>query len=111
MPGEVLRLGLVYADGRRAAATSAGRLGDDDDADPGRLVMLELGSSGSHRRWDGGFWVCPLPPEGPVTFIASWPRYGVAETRVELEGAAIREAAGRAVTLWSEEPELGPGGA
>ena len=36
----------------------------------------------------------PLPPEGPVTFVASWLRHGVAETRVELDGAAIREAAG-----------------
>jgi len=104
MPGEVLRLGLMYADGRRTAAAAARPLGDDH-ADPGRLVMLEGGSSGSPRRWDGDFWVYPLPPEGPVTFVASWPRYGVAETRVELDGATIREAAGRAVTLWPGEPE------
>jgi hypothetical protein len=110
VPGEVLRLGLMYADGRRTAATAARPLGDDD-TDPGRLVMLEGGSSGSPRRWDGEFWVYPLPPEGPVTFVASWPRYGVAETRAELDGAAIREAAERAVTLWPEEPESEPGGA
>jgi hypothetical protein len=30
----------------------------------------------------------------------------VAETRVEFDGTAIREAAGRAVSLWPEEPEL-----
>lgn len=47
---------------------------------------------------------------GPVTFVASWPDYGVAETRAELAGAAIRAAAGRAVVLWPEEPEFEPGG-
>ena len=110
VPGEMLRLGLMYADGRRTA-THPGRPLGDDDTDPGRLVMLECGSRGSPRRWDGDFWVHPLPPEGPVTFVASWPRYGVAETRVELDGATIREAAGRAVTLWREEPETEPGSA
>jgi hypothetical protein len=100
----------MYADGRRTAAAAARPLGDDD-TDPGRLVMLECGSSGSPRRWDGDFWVYPLPPEGPVTFVASWPKYEVAETRMELDGAAIREAAERAVTLWPEDPESEPGGA
>ena len=39
-------------------------------------------------------WVHPLPPDGPVTFVVSWLEQGVAETAVELDGAAIREAAG-----------------
>ena len=51
------------------------------------------------------FWVYPLPPEGPVTLVASWLEYGVAETRAELDGTAIREAAGRAVVLWPDEPD------
>ena len=110
VPGDVLRLGLMYADGRRTA-THAARSLAEDDTDPGRLVMLECGSRGSPRRWDGDFWVHPLPPAGPVTFVGSWPKYGVAEIRVELDGAAIREAAGRAVTLWPGEPETEPGGA
>jgi hypothetical protein len=110
VPGEVLRLGVTYADGRRTATTAPHPLGDDD-TDPGRLVMLQGGSSGSPRTWDGDIWVHPLPPDGPVTFVASWPKHGVTETRAELDGAAIREAAQRAVTLWPEEPEPEPGGA
>jgi hypothetical protein len=31
----------------------------------------------------------------------------VAETRAELDGAAVHEAAQRAVTLWPEEPDAG----
>jgi hypothetical protein len=107
-PGDVLRLGVMYADGRRAATTGGHwRPGDDDD--PERLVLHQNGGGGDARRWDGDFWVYPLPPEGPVTFVASWLRHGVAETRAALEGAAIIEAAGRAVILWPEEPEFEPG--
>jgi hypothetical protein len=107
-PGDALRLGVLYADGRRTA-TTAGHPFMDDDADAGRLVLLQNGGGGDARRWDGDFWVHPLPPEGPVTFVASWPKHGVAETRVELDGAAIRAAAQRAVTLWPEEPESDAG--
>lgn len=104
--GDVLRLGLVYADGRRGATTG----GHWQPDDPEHLVLLPGGSGGSDRRWDGTFWVHPLPPDGPVTFVAAWPEYGAAETRAELDGATIREAATRSVVLWPEEPEIGPGG-
>jgi hypothetical protein len=110
VPEDVLRLGVMYADDRRAA-TTGGHPWPQDDADAGRLVLLQNGGGGSDRRWDGDFWVYPLPPEGPVTFVASWLRHGVAETRVELDGAAIREAARRAVILWPEEPESEPSSA
>jgi hypothetical protein len=109
-PGDVLRLGVLYADGRRAA-TTGGHWRPDDDDDPERLVLHQNGSGGSAGRWDGDFWVSPLPPEGPVTFVVSWLRHGVAETRADLGGAAIREAAGHAVILWPDEPEFEPGGA
>jgi hypothetical protein len=109
-PGDVLRLGVMYADGRRTA-TTAGHPFLDDDADAGRLVLLQDGGGGDARRWDGDFWVHPLPPEGPVTFVVSWPKRGVAENRGELDSAAIRAAAQRAVTLWPEEPESDAGSA
>jgi hypothetical protein len=108
-PGDVLRLGLLYADGRRGATTGGHRLADVDN-DPERLVLLHSSSGGTARRWDGKFWVHPLPPDGPVTFVASWPECGAAETRAELDGAAIRAGSARAVILWPEEPEIDPGG-
>jgi hypothetical protein len=42
--------------------------------------------------------------------VASWPEYGVTETRAELDGTAIRAATARAVILWPEEPEINPVG-
>ena len=41
-----------------------------------------------------------MPPDGPVTFVASWLENGVAKTSADLDGAAIREAARRAVILF-----------
>jgi hypothetical protein len=101
---QMLRLGIEFADGRRTATNNrhAG-FGDDFPADQ---LLLQEGSSGSSdRRWDGDFWVYPLPPDGPVTFVSSWLARGVTESRVEMDGAAIRAAAGRAIELWPDEPE------
>jgi hypothetical protein len=90
-PEQALRLGVLCADG-------------------GHLVLLQDGGAGSERQWDGYIWVHPLPPDGPVTFVASWLLYGVPETRAELDGSAIREAAARAVILWPDGPDNEPRG-
>jgi hypothetical protein len=105
-----LRLGILYADGRRAATTGVPCRPPEDD-DDGRLVLQQGGGGGSSCSQDWDFWVHPLPPGGPVTLVGSWVEHGIAESRAELDGAAIRAAAGRAVTLWPEEPEPGPDGA
>jgi hypothetical protein len=65
------------------------------------------GGGGSSCSQDWDFWVYPLPPGGPVTLVASGAERGIAEWRAELDGAAIRAAAGRAVTLWPEEASNG----
>jgi hypothetical protein len=104
--GEVLRLGIMYADGRRTSTTGGHWRPDEDD--PEQLMLQQGGGGGSARHWDGNFWVYPLPPEGPVTFVASWLKYGVGETRAQLDGAAILEAAQRATVLWPQEPEYEP---
>jgi hypothetical protein len=103
VPEQALRLGVLYADSRRVR-TSSYRPIPVDDADGEHLVLQEVGTGGSERQWDGQFWVHPLPPSGPVTFVASWLLYEVAEARVELDSSVIHKAAGRAVILWPDEP-------
>jgi hypothetical protein len=110
-PDDVLRLGIMYADGRRAAATGGHPWPLEDGTSAERLVLLQDGGGGSDRRWDGDFWVHPLPSDGPVTFVTSWLKYGVAESRADIDGTAIREAARHAVILWPDEPEFEPGAA
>jgi hypothetical protein len=107
-PDDVLRLGLMYADGRRAATTSR-RLPRPANSDDGEIVLSQQGGGGSAGAWDQGFWVHPLPPDGPVTLVASWLGHGVTEERADLDGAEIRAAAARALSLWPDEPEIETG--
>ena len=103
-PDQALRLGVLYADGRRARTGSYRPMPVVED-DGKHLVLREVGTGGTDRQWDGRFWVHPLPPDGPVTFIASWLLYGAGEQRAELDRSAIQKAAERAVTLWPEDPD------
>jgi hypothetical protein len=103
-----LRLGVLYADGRWAANGVHYRPPDDDQ--DARLVLQQGGGGGSRSSQDWDFWVHPLPPDGPVILVASWRKHGIAESRAELDGTAIRAAALRAVTLWPQEPQFEPGG-
>jgi len=102
-PDLALRLGVRYADGRRAR-TSSHRPIPVEEYDDEQLVLREVGTGGTDRQWDGRFWVHPLPPDGPVTFVASWLLYDLPEARAELDSSVIRAAAGRAVILWPDEP-------
>jgi hypothetical protein len=106
-PEKALRLGVLYADGHRARTPSDSPAGPAEDAGREYVTFLEVSRSGTGRQWDGDFWVHPLPPDGPVTFVASWLLYGVTETRAELDSRPIHEAARRAVTIWPDEPAPG----
>jgi hypothetical protein len=103
---QVLRLGVLFANGRRAATTGGM---PSRPREPGGLILYQDGGGGNTLSYDTNFWVHPLPPDGPVTLVASWLAQGVAEARAELDGTAIREAAERAITLWPEEPGSAPG--
>jgi hypothetical protein len=99
VPADALRLGIMYADGRRTATTGGPALPADD---PEPLILQPDGGGGDDLSYDQDFWVHPLPPPGPVTLVASWPRQGITEARAELDGAAIGQAAQRAVILWPD---------
>lgn len=108
-PHSGLRLGIRYADGRRALTDQGmpDRFPGEDGEDAQSLLLMSQGGGGSGLTWDAGFWTYPLPPNGPVTLLGSWPDAGVGEASVDLDGTAIRAAAGRAVRLWpsDEEPD------
>jgi hypothetical protein len=105
-PDKALRLGVLYADGRRASTISRhSQAGDEASGE--HLTFLEVGRGGTDRQWNGDFWVHPLPSDGLVTFVASWLLYGVAEARAELDSSTIHEAAGRAVILWPDDKPRG----
>ena len=90
-------LGIELADGRRAGGTRMGR-GESD------VVFHPGGGSGGEASVEQSWWLSPLPPEGPLTFVVRCPDLGIAETATELDGSAIRRAADDVVTLWPWSP-------
>jgi hypothetical protein len=51
------------------------------------------------------YWIWPLPPAGPVTFVCQWPALGIPESRADVDAELILDAAARAVQLWPEDDQ------
>jgi hypothetical protein len=99
--GPDLSFRLRFSDGREAA--------QDDEAGlrNGRGPLLIVsGSESSSYGPDGPedvrltLWAWPLPPSGPVTLTCSWPRHGLRDASILLDGDAIRDAARQAQPFW-----------
>jgi hypothetical protein len=97
-----LLIGVEFADGRKATNLVHG----PPEGDPSGPVLMGGGGSSGGGRFDLEFWLWPLPPDGPLAFVAQWAEEGIELTRVEVEASAIRAAGARSEPLW---PELGGG--
>lgn len=102
--GDQLLLGVEYADGRIAtnlpSPTPPGVAPDDTEPS-----LNPSGGSGGSRSYDQDFWLYPLPPPGPLVLVCAWPAFGIPESRTELDGAAVLQAASRAEVLWPWQPD------
>ena len=99
----MLRFGVLYADGRRAATPRLPGPLQREPPPPGEVLIAERSTAfGDREDWTRTYWLHPLPPEGPVTFVASWLGWDVPETRAQMDSALILEASGRAVALWPD---------
>jgi hypothetical protein len=96
-PPEFLRVGVRFADGQ-VATNLAGRPHPDEEP-PARPVLMADSGGGGGRRFDMGYWVWPLPPPGPLTFVVAWPGYRIDETSAQIDAALLHDAAGRAINL------------
>jgi hypothetical protein len=102
-----LLLGIEYADGQRASTLQhMGMPGAGAAADDARLVLVQQGGSSGGEVVDQGYWVAPLPPEGPVALVLAWPAFGMPESRTVVDGATIRTAAARSHVLWPPQPAM-----
>jgi hypothetical protein len=104
LPPWLLRIGIAYADGRKA--TSFDAWAEREAAD--RLVMQHYGGGGGGRRWQHRYRIRPLPPAGLVTLVVEWPAAGVAETRVSIDSAPLLEAAAGIQATWPTDPPEPP---
>jgi hypothetical protein len=106
IPPEIVRFGVQLADGRKATNLDDRHWHSQDDP-PGAVLSLR-GGGGGDGVWDMRFWLWPLPPPGPLAFVAEWPLGGIALTRVEVDADPFLQAAAQAETLWPDgEPSSG----
>ena len=99
---DVLRFGVQFSDGAKATVFD-GRRWFGEEGEPRGPVLMQRGGGGGGRTWDFGFWVWPLPPDGPLAFVVEWPSEGIALTRVEIDASVVRAAAEDAETLWPDD--------
>jgi hypothetical protein len=101
LPDDLFRFGIEFADGTRLT-TLESRLpfGGGETRGP---AMVPRGGGGSYERWEGNWWVTPLPPAGRLEFVCEWPAAGIALTRAEIDASAVLDAATRAITLWEAD--------
>lgn len=100
-----LLLGIEYANGHRASTVQDMRMMmPGTGAAEQDLVLMQQGGSAGEQSVDQTYWVCPLPAEGPVTFVLAWPGFGMPESRTVVDSAIIRAAAERSQQLWPLQP-------
>jgi hypothetical protein len=110
LPPELVRLGVLFRDGRKATSLD-GRRDFRPDSAPDGPILTPRGGGGGELAWNMGFWLWPVPPPGLLTFVVEWPALGIPETRTETDGTAIGAAAASAEPLWPDDDEgRGAGG-
>jgi hypothetical protein len=102
---DALRFGIAFADGRKATIFDQRPWwGDPENQTSPDIVLMQRGGGGGGKSWNFEFWAWPLPPDGPVAFVAEWPVEGIELTRAEIDSSVVRDAATRAVMLWPDDP-------
>jgi hypothetical protein len=107
----VFRLGVEFADGRRATNVGV-RMGPllDEESEPEGPLLHDHGGGGGGGHWSRQCWLWPLPPPGRLAFVCEWPALGVAETRIETDATPILAAADQSVELWEDDDPDAPHG-
>ena len=104
-PGGFLRVGVELEDGTRVSSLAdRRRLWRADHVPEGPLLLQSGGGGGSagsgRMTMNPGYWLWPLPPPGTLRLFVEWPSLDVELSSIELDGAAIVEAAARSRPLW-----------
>jgi hypothetical protein len=108
LPAQLLRVGVQFADGRRATNIAG------HDRPVQGPVMWPL-SGGGHGRagessFHGGYWISPLPPPGPVTVVCEWPAVGIPTVRHDVDAQGILDGAQRAEAIFPDDQHVLKGG-
>ena len=103
------RLEVIFSDGLRVSNANEFSGVSVGEAPP-EAGIRSWGGIGHHRRWVKTYWVWPMPPPGPVTFISEWPAEEIPATETSIEGGSLIAAARAAQVLWQPGAAQGPAG-
>ena len=99
-PEQALHFGLEFPDSRKAATFST--LPEAPQVEPDGIVLRAISFGAWCRSQYMHYWVWPVPPAGPVTFVCEWPAYGVTESMAHADASLIRQAASQSFPIWSD---------
>ena len=99
---EILRFGVQFSDGHKATTVGGMRPAVGDEDEPSGPVLSEGGSGGGGGEYESRFWLWPVPPPGPVTFVVEWPAQEIELTKQEVDASVFIEASKRSEALWAE---------
>jgi hypothetical protein len=106
LPDKLLRLGVQFADGRKATTVGNGSA-FGGAGEPSGPILVPMDGSGSDREFEAALWLWPLPPAGQLAFVVEWPSEGIVETRLELDAEPFVGAGGESERLWPDEGSAG----
>lgn len=101
-PASDVRFGVAFSDGR--VLHDPPDTGSGTPEPLGGAVLVRRGFFGDATGCRLRFWLHPLPPAGPLTFIGGYPARGLASSNVTIDAQPVRDAAGEAVELWPDGP-------
>jgi hypothetical protein len=101
---EIFRFGVEFSDSRKAINGGQLKTNVADRSsrggEPEGPVLLGRGGRGGGSEWRRAFWLWPLPPAGPLSFVCEWPAAGIPVSRVEIDGQVVVDAAARATVVF-----------
>lgn len=98
-PPEVFRLELHFSDGATARNFGTPSTPHPLAERPSWPILFAGAGMAGGDRSEQEYWVSPLPPAGPLTFVCEWPANGVPRTSGEIDAGLIVDAAARAEQL------------
>lgn len=96
-PGR-FRLGVELPSGVRAT-TGTGDAPPLESPTTGAVLTLQSSTSGP-LRWQGDYWLWPLPDEGSMVVGCRWPDRAIDESLVAIDTGPLRGAAGTSGPVW-----------
>lgn len=102
IPAELLRFGVQFPDEASVTNLDAAPWRLSADATEPAHGLEPRSAEGSEHEFSQVYWIWPLPEPGTLSFVTEWPAFGITESRYDLAGELVREAAGRAQPVWPD---------